>query len=193
MQAAESTPPTNSKARCRRLSAHEMLRAKLAVLPHVGALNLFNARGALINSVRDVAGARQVTIADRRYFQEFTSGKPTPDVIVEPVVSKVTGSGPRCLRARSSAAGRDHRLCQPRRRAFPFRGLRRVAGAGQRHRNFDDPPRWHRHRALSQGRQADRPQRRQSPRFSARWLGGNIVGTLQERAIGEDKVGAVRR
>ncbi len=30
------------------------------------------------------------TITDRRYFQEFMSGKPTPDVIVEPVVSKVT-------------------------------------------------------------------------------------------------------
>ena len=30
------------------------------------------------------------SIADRRYFKEFTSGKPTPDVIVEPVVSKVT-------------------------------------------------------------------------------------------------------
>ena len=30
------------------------------------------------------------TIVDRRYFKEFTSGQPTPDVIVEPVVSKVT-------------------------------------------------------------------------------------------------------
>ncbi len=32
------------------LSAHEMLRAKLAALPHVGGLNLFNVRGQLINS-----------------------------------------------------------------------------------------------------------------------------------------------
>src|SRR6202000_1524555 len=32
-----------------------------------------------------------VTISDRRYFDEFTSGKPVPDVIVEPVRSKVTG------------------------------------------------------------------------------------------------------
>ena len=31
-----------------------------------------------------------VSIADRRYFKEFTSGRPTPEVIVEPVVSKVT-------------------------------------------------------------------------------------------------------
>src|SRR6202000_2578602 len=32
-----------------------------------------------------------VTISDRRYFDEFTSGKPVPDLIVEPVRSKVTG------------------------------------------------------------------------------------------------------
>ena len=32
------------------LSAHEMLRTKLAALPHVGALNLWNAKGWLINS-----------------------------------------------------------------------------------------------------------------------------------------------
>src|SRR4029077_1215201 len=31
-----------------------------------------------------------VSVADRRYFKEFTSGTPTPEVIVEPVVSKIT-------------------------------------------------------------------------------------------------------
>ena len=71
------------------LSAHEMLRAKLAALPHVGGLNLFNARGWLINS-SEMWPVPDVSVADRRYFKEFTSGKPTPDVIVEPVVSKVT-------------------------------------------------------------------------------------------------------
>ena len=71
------------------LSAHEMLRVKLAALPHVGGLNLFNAKGWLINS-SEMWPVPDVSIADRRYFQEFTSGRPTPDVIVEPVVSKVT-------------------------------------------------------------------------------------------------------
>ena len=72
------------------LSAHEMLRTKLAVLPHVGALNLWSARGWLINS-SEMWPVPDKTITDRRYFQEFMSGKPTADVIVEPVVSKVTG------------------------------------------------------------------------------------------------------
>ena len=71
------------------LSAHEMLRTKLAALPHVGALNLWNAKGWLINS-SEMWPVPDLSIADRHYFQEFTSGQPTPDVIVEPVVSKVT-------------------------------------------------------------------------------------------------------
>jgi PAS domain-containing protein len=71
------------------LSAHEMLRAKLSVLPHVGALNLWSAKGWLINS-SEMWPVEDKTITDRRYFQEFMSGKPAPDVIVEPVVSRVT-------------------------------------------------------------------------------------------------------
>jgi diguanylate cyclase (GGDEF)-like protein len=71
------------------LSAHEMLRSKLSALPHVGALNLWNAKGWLINS-SEMWPVPDLSIADRQYFKEFTSGRPTSDVIVEPVVSKVT-------------------------------------------------------------------------------------------------------
>jgi diguanylate cyclase (GGDEF)-like protein len=70
--------------------AHEMLRAKLAALPHLGGLSLYNAKGRLINSSQ-VWPVPDASIADRRYFKEFTSGGPTPDVIVEPAISKVTG------------------------------------------------------------------------------------------------------
>ena len=73
------------------LSAHEMLRTRLATLPHVGGLSLFNAKGWLINS-SEMWPVPDVSIAERRYFREFTSGKPTPDVIVEPAMSKVTGN-----------------------------------------------------------------------------------------------------
>ncbi|WP_433995917.1 bifunctional diguanylate cyclase/phosphodiesterase [Bradyrhizobium genosp. L] len=72
------------------LSAHEMLRTRLAALPHVGGLNLFNAKGWLINS-SEMWPVPDVNVADRRYFQEFTSGRPTSSVIVEPAMSKVTG------------------------------------------------------------------------------------------------------
>ncbi|WP_084799967.1 EAL domain-containing protein [Bradyrhizobium sp. Ai1a-2] len=72
------------------LSTHEMLRTRLAALPHVGGLNLFNAEGWLINS-SEMWPVPDLNVRDRRYFREFTSGKPTPDVIVEPAVSRVTG------------------------------------------------------------------------------------------------------
>jgi diguanylate cyclase (GGDEF)-like protein len=71
------------------LAVHEMLRTKLAALPHVGGLNLFDAKGRLINT-SEMWPVADVSISDRRYFREFTSGQPTPDVIVEPAVSKVT-------------------------------------------------------------------------------------------------------
>ena len=71
------------------LNAHELLRSKLSVLPYVGALNLWSARGSLVNS-SEMWPVADNTITDRRYFQAFMSGRPTPDVIVEAVVSKVT-------------------------------------------------------------------------------------------------------
>jgi diguanylate cyclase (GGDEF)-like protein len=72
-------------------AVHEMLHTKLAALRHVGALDLFNAQGWLINS-SEVWPVPDVTIVDRRFFRDFTSGQPAPDMIVEPVWSKVTGN-----------------------------------------------------------------------------------------------------
>ncbi len=71
------------------LGVHEMLRTRLAALPHVGAFNLWNANGWLINS-SEMWPVPDASIANRRYYQDFISGQPTPDLIVEPVVSKVT-------------------------------------------------------------------------------------------------------
>ena len=56
------------------LSAHEMLRTKLSVLPHVGALNLWSAKGWLINS-SEMWPVPDRTIVDRRYFQAVHVGK----------------------------------------------------------------------------------------------------------------------
>ena len=72
------------------LEAHEMLRAKLAAMPQPGGLHLYNAAGKLINAT-EIWPVPDVSIADRRYYKQFTSGEPVPEVIVEPVTSKVTG------------------------------------------------------------------------------------------------------
>src|SRR4051794_12012957 len=72
------------------LEAHEMLRNKLAAMPQPGGLHLYNAAGRLINAT-EMWPVPDVSIADRRYYKQFTSGEPVPEVIVEPVTSKVTG------------------------------------------------------------------------------------------------------
>jgi diguanylate cyclase (GGDEF)-like protein len=72
------------------LAVHEMLRSKLQAFPHVGGLNVFNASGWLINSSQTWP-VPDVNITDRRYFREFTSGQPVPEMIVEAGKSRVTG------------------------------------------------------------------------------------------------------
>jgi diguanylate cyclase (GGDEF)-like protein len=77
----------------RRMSSptvHQMLRSRLQAFPHVGALNVFSAEGRLINSTHGWP-VPDITVSDRRYFREFTSGKPVPEIIVEAARSKVTG------------------------------------------------------------------------------------------------------
>ncbi len=90
MQAGRVDTAESFERQMSTLAAHEMLRTKLAALPHVGGLNLFDVKGRLINS-SEMWPVADVSISDRRYFREFTSGRPTPDVIVEPAVSRVTG------------------------------------------------------------------------------------------------------
>ena len=72
------------------LGAHEMMRVKLSALPRPSGLHLYNPAGKLINAT-EMWPVPDVSIADRTYYKEFMSGRPTPEVIVEPVKSKVTG------------------------------------------------------------------------------------------------------
>ncbi len=91
MQAGKVETADQFEKTMSQLSAHEMLRTRLAALPHVGGLNLFNAKGWLINS-SEMWPVADVNVSDRRYFQDFISGRPTSQVIVEPAMSKVTGN-----------------------------------------------------------------------------------------------------
>jgi diguanylate cyclase (GGDEF)-like protein/PAS domain S-box-containing protein len=70
---------------------HQLFRAKLNALPYVGALNLFDSEGWLINS-SEVWPPPRVTTIDRRYFSTFKSGTETAPLVVEPTVSLVTGA-----------------------------------------------------------------------------------------------------
>ena len=175
------------------LSAHEMLRTKLAALPHVGGLNLFNAKGRLINS-SEMWPVPDVSVSDRRYFQEFTSGKPTPDVIVEPVVSKVTKVWTTIFARK--IVGRNGEII-----GFASRGvepthfedfvaslaLNSDTAISMIHRDGTIIARYPRDEKLVGQNVAN------SPSFQrALALNGNISGRFTSSSQSEDKVGAVR-
>jgi PAS domain-containing protein len=174
------------------LSAHEMLRTKLAVLPHVGALNLFNAKGWLINS-SEMWPVPDVSVVDRRYFKEFTSGQPTPDVIVEPVVSKVTKIWTTVFARK--IVGRNGEVI-----GFASRGvepshfeefvgslaLNSDTAISMIHRDGTIIARYPRDEKLIGQNVAN------SPSFQRALADGNLSGRFKPTTGGEDKVGALR-
>ncbi|SEC10163.1 bifunctional diguanylate cyclase/phosphodiesterase [Bradyrhizobium erythrophlei] len=83
--------PENYKRRMSAADIHAMLKSKMDALSNVGSLNVFDADGVLINS----SGAwplPQASIADRDYFNIFKSSPYSPDMMVAPVVSRVSGN-----------------------------------------------------------------------------------------------------
>jgi hypothetical protein len=73
------------------IDVHRLLRAKLASLPYVGGLNLFDAEGRLINS-SEAWPVPTIDIADRSHFQVLKSATTQRTVLAEPVISRVTAA-----------------------------------------------------------------------------------------------------
>jgi diguanylate cyclase (GGDEF)-like protein len=77
----------------RRMSSpdiHLMLKSKIGALSYVGAVNLFDADGVLINS-SSLWPVPAINVADRDYFKTFKSDPNSPSLLVEPVHSRITG------------------------------------------------------------------------------------------------------
>jgi diguanylate cyclase (GGDEF)-like protein len=174
------------------LSAHEMLRTKLEALPQPNGLHLYNAAGKLINAT-EVWPVPDVTIADRRYFQDFISGRPTPDVIVEPVKSKVTGLwttvfARKIVNRRGEIVGFASRALRP----SHFEGfvaslaLDRDTGISVIHRDGTIIARYPRNDKYVGRNVSGLPQFRR-----AMELNGNISGRFKS-SLGEDLIGSVR-
>jgi diguanylate cyclase (GGDEF)-like protein len=70
---------------------HAMLKARIGALSYVGGVTLFDAEGRLINS-SSVWPIPAVDVADRHYFRAFKTDPRSPDVLVEPVHSRITGA-----------------------------------------------------------------------------------------------------
>ncbi|WBL75415.1 EAL domain-containing protein [Bradyrhizobium xenonodulans] len=77
----------------RRLSGqdiHRMLRSKIEALPYIGGVNVIDADGNLINS-STAWPAPKVNVADRAYFRTFKYDPYSPDVLIEPLHSRISG------------------------------------------------------------------------------------------------------
>jgi len=77
----------------RRMSGHDihlMLKSKIEAMSYVGGVNVFDAEGNLINASATWP-LPPVNVADRPYFRTFKSNPQSPDMLVEPVHSRITG------------------------------------------------------------------------------------------------------
>ena len=75
----------------RRMSGHDihlMLKSKIDALSYVGGINVFDAEGNLINA-SGAWPAPQVNSADRAFFRTFKSVAQSPEMLVEPVYSRI--------------------------------------------------------------------------------------------------------
>ncbi|WP_407160193.1 EAL domain-containing protein [Bradyrhizobium sp. STM 3557] len=69
---------------------HAMLTARISGLSYVGSVNVFDSDGNLINSTASWP-VSPVNVADRAYFMRFRTDPGAPQILIEPVVSRVTG------------------------------------------------------------------------------------------------------
>jgi diguanylate cyclase (GGDEF)-like protein len=70
---------------------HRLLRSKIEALPYMGGVNVIDAEGNLINS-STAWPAPKVNVADRAYFRTFRYDPNAPDVLIEPVHSRISGA-----------------------------------------------------------------------------------------------------
>ncbi len=72
-------------------AVNEMLKEKLSALSYVGSVNIFDSDGNLINSAASWP-TPAVNIADRPYFKRFKEDPTAPQMLIEPIVSRVSGT-----------------------------------------------------------------------------------------------------
>src|ERR1700733_13563451 len=88
-----SSGVTTSEAFKRQMSGrdiHLLLQSKMSALSYVGGITVFDADGQLINSSM-AWPAPPLNMADRPYFKTFKNDPRSPDMLIQPVHSRVTG------------------------------------------------------------------------------------------------------
>ena len=90
MRASGIATPENYRRRMSGHDVHLMLKSKIDAVSYVGGINVFDADGNLVNT--SVAWPPpSVNSADRAFFRSFKSNPQSPEMLLEPVYSRVTG------------------------------------------------------------------------------------------------------
>ncbi|WP_454628052.1 bifunctional diguanylate cyclase/phosphodiesterase [Bradyrhizobium cenepequi] len=84
-----TTTPENFRQRMSSQDIHLTLKSKIDALSYVGGINVFDADGVLINSSSRWP-VPSVSVADRTYFRTFKSDPQSPEMLIEPVHSRIT-------------------------------------------------------------------------------------------------------
>jgi diguanylate cyclase (GGDEF)-like protein/PAS domain S-box-containing protein len=91
MRSSGIATPENYKRRMSGHDIHLMLKSKIDALSYVGGVNVFDAEGNLINASA-AWPVPPVNSADRAFFRTFKSSAQSPEMVVEPVYSRITGA-----------------------------------------------------------------------------------------------------
>ncbi|MBW7968766.1 EAL domain-containing protein [Bradyrhizobium sp. BR 10289] len=70
---------------------HLMLRSKIEALPYMGGVNVIDAEGNLVNS-STTWPVPKINFADRAYFRTFRYDPHSPEILIEPLHSRVSGA-----------------------------------------------------------------------------------------------------
>ncbi|NOJ49535.1 bifunctional diguanylate cyclase/phosphodiesterase [Bradyrhizobium archetypum] len=90
MRASGIATPETYKRRMSGHDIHLLLKSKLEALSYVGGINVFDADGNLINASA-AWPVPAINSADRAFFRTFKSNPQSPEMLVEPVYSRITG------------------------------------------------------------------------------------------------------
>ena len=85
------TTADSFKQRMSGKDVHLMLKSKLSALSYVGGVNVFDADGTLINT-STAWPVPSLNVADRPYFRTFQTDPQAPEMLVEPVHSRISGA-----------------------------------------------------------------------------------------------------
>ncbi|WP_315719897.1 MULTISPECIES: EAL domain-containing protein [unclassified Bradyrhizobium] len=175
-------------------AVNAMLKGKLSAVSYVGGVSIFDSDGNLINSAT-AWPVPPVNVADRTYFKRLKSDPTAPQLLIEPVVSRVTGTNVAVIALKLTAPNGEFlgvisRTLEPVNveRFFASVALGPDAAISMMHRDGVLLARYPRHEGMLSQNYKDAPIFRQILAGD-----GNTTGIFSSPVDGEHRIGASHR